>query len=140
MAAAAKTNNVWVLDTETKGTGAHIAPLEQTGGSRPRERALALVELARPPRDLAPTPAPTSMRFRVRDVMTSRTIADEVDAAGAVAALEQLRSIVDAEVFVSDPESGRWRLLSQEDRRRLWQLRDRVVHARSGATSDRDEG
>jgi hypothetical protein len=128
MAAAAKRNKVWVLDTETKGTGAHIAPLKQSGASRKSEPALELVELRRPSREPSTAAAdPPSMRFRVRDVMSSRTIADEVDAAEAVAALGQLRSIVDAEVFVRSAPSGRWRLLGLEDRRRLWELRDRAA-------------
>jgi hypothetical protein len=37
----------WVLDTETKGTGAHIAPLRPERGNE-RERDLDLVTFERP--------------------------------------------------------------------------------------------
>ena len=110
----------WVLDTETKGTGAHIAPLstrERTG-----EKELAIVQLERAPRaPQQPQPAPRT-RFRVIDVLGASVVGEELDVRHAVAALAKMRSALDARVYVRASEDARWRLLSLADTRRLWQL------------------
>ena len=118
----------WVLDTETKGTGAHIAPLSPRAKQGEREKQLALVQLERGPR---PAPAPEeqkSTRFRVVDVMSGAIVGEELDARSAVAALEQMRSALDARVYVRASPGGRWRLLSLGDTRRMWEL----ARARAG--------
>jgi hypothetical protein len=117
----------WVLDTETKGTGAHIVPL----GSRPthpqaREPELDLTRFRAPARDhvveeLVPK-APR--RFKVVDVLGARTLAEDVAAAGAVAALARLRKPVDARVYVREAPAGRWRLLTIGETRALWRFRE----------------
>src|SRR3954454_23381205 len=90
----------WVLDTETKGTGAHVVPLEDARPKRPpakvevprkprprpqpapeprRPRARAESRQTPPPR---PPPAPEPRRpprFKVVDVMTRATLAEDVD-------------------------------------------------------------
>ena len=40
----------WRLDTETKGTGAHVVPLENAPQRSEAEQELATVTLERPPR------------------------------------------------------------------------------------------
>jgi hypothetical protein len=130
MATKADERRVWVLDTETKGTGAHIAPMRDDAHGKRAERPLSLVDLG--PRDgntdaSAPDPAPRApLRFRVLDVMSSRVLAEDVSAQEAVAALEQVPHSVDALVFVRSPERGRWRLLTVEERRRLWAYRGKL--------------
>ena len=64
----------WVLDTETKGTGAHIAPLKR--GERAKSRELALVRF-RPPTaaggsassDAKRSVSAQAMRFKVVDIL-----------------------------------------------------------------------
>ena len=112
----------WVLDTETKGTGAHVAPLRSRAKPGEREKQLALVQLERPPR-AAPAPEEQkSTRFRVVDVMSGAVVGEELDARSAVAALEQMRSALDARVYVRASPGGRWRLLSLGDTRQMWEL------------------
>jgi hypothetical protein len=123
---------VWVLDTETKGTGAHIAPMRDDVHTSARERPLSLVELgpAERPDGAAADPGEPEprapLRFRIVDVMSSRVLAEDVGVHEALAALERLPRAVDALVFVRSPERGRWRLLSVQERRNLWDFRGRV--------------
>jgi len=118
----------WVLDTETKGTGAEVVPLEKTLSQPRRERELALVELGAglaPAEEASESPrAPTL--FKVVDVMSSQTIAENAGAREAVRALEGLRSVLDARIFVWSHERGRWRLLPLEEAKSLWAYRGRL--------------
>ena len=116
---------VWVLDTETKGTGAQMVPLEKVvqerrSGPEPRfvfERA----EPAAPePEERAPH------EFRVVDLMTREVLADEADARTAVTALESVRKLADAAVYVWDDDAGRWRMLTLAETRALWGFRGRA--------------
>ncbi|HEX9481660.1 MAG TPA: hypothetical protein VF927_06130 [Solirubrobacteraceae bacterium] len=116
----------WVLETETKGTGARVVPYEETVGGRRAERELELVELGGPPRTpAAPAPlAPTS--FKVIDVLSSTVLAEDVGVRETIEALEGARSMLDVLVFRWAPDSGRWRLLTLEERRALWDFRGRL--------------
>ena len=114
----------WVLDTETKGTGAQMVPVEKANGGY-ETRAPIVVRDPQPRR--APEPeAPGPRRFKVVDVMTRRVLAEHVGTREAVQALEKLRSVVDANVYVWQESDETWLQLSQGDRRRLWDLRGRV--------------
>jgi hypothetical protein len=116
---------VWVLDTETKGTGANMVPLEKTlqGTSSPaRQLYVPAKSPDRPPAEPEPR-AP--LRFRVIDVMTGQLLVDGEDARAAVDALRPMRSIVDVSMYVWVPSSARWRLLTFAERRAFWRLRDR---------------
>jgi hypothetical protein len=115
-------SNVWVLDTETKGTGANMVPLERTlrtGSDRVRGFAL-------PPRQRPEAPAPASSkphRFRVIDVMTRQVLADDVGTRQALEALASVRSIVDVTVYTWDEGSRAWRRLTFGEAKALWDLR-----------------
>jgi hypothetical protein len=112
----------WVLDTETKGTGAHIAPLEAER-ERERERDLDLVTFERPPRPAA-APAPREpLRLKVIDVLGARVLGEDIDVREAVRLLEGMRSSLDARVYARDRQTGRWRLLSLEQVKALWHFR-----------------
>ncbi len=65
-------------------------------------------------------------RFKVVDVMTREMLAEDADARDAVRALERVRSIVDVSIFVWEPERERWRLLTFDEGRLLWNYRGRV--------------
>jgi len=113
----------WVLDTETKGTGAHVAPLERAGRGRGPERALDTVTLRRPRRPATAREPAQAPRFKVVDVMSAEVIAGGVDARAAVDALRRMRSVHDARVYVWVEASSRWRLLTFAEQRSLWRLR-----------------
>ncbi len=113
----------WVLDTETKGTGAHVVPLEKVLRTSAPRPALNVVELERPP---APKPAPAPSaprRFKVVDVMTRETLAEQADTRTTLELLGRIRSVVDVHVYVWSSERRRWRLLRLDEQRALWDLR-----------------
>ena len=118
----------WVLDTETKGTGAHIAPLKP---EQPRaERELAIVTLERPPdrapEEPTPTSAPAPRAFKVVDVMGARVLAEGVGARETLQLLAGMRSVTDARIYIWVDGAERWRLLTLGEQKALWGMRDRV--------------
>lgn len=111
----------WVLDTETKGTGANMVPLER---KQSRSAAPEPVSVPRNPKPREPEPPKPKLphRFRVVDVMTTQSIVDDVGVAAAVDALSDVRSIVDVSVYVWQPERDRWRRLTFSEQRALFDL------------------
>jgi hypothetical protein len=118
----------WVLDTETKGTGAHIAPLKPEQARA--ERELAIVTLERPPDRAEDTPAPASARvphaFKVVDVMGARVLAEGVGVRETLELLAGMRSVTDARIYVWVDGAKRWRLLTLGEQKALWEMRNRV--------------
>ena len=117
---------VWILDTETKGTGANMVPLDRVlkkPGSDAVE-GFALPALKPPASGPAEPRAPRE--FKVVDVLTREVLAEGADARATVRLLEQVRSIVDVTIWVWQPDAERWRLLSLEDARTLWDYRGRL--------------
>jgi hypothetical protein len=120
---------VWVLDTETKGTGATIVPLDKTPKEqrdRPVEPWFAMrhVEPARPEPAQEPTERPTR-RFKVVDVVSREVLAEGADGRATVDVLKGLRSVVDVRLSVWDDDAQDWRLLSLGEQKAIWALRDR---------------
>jgi hypothetical protein len=116
-------SKVWVLDTETKGTGAQMVPLESVL-EKPRPRPEPLVPPRRPrpkPERAAAPPAPR--RFRVVDIATREVLADDAGARRTLEVLGGARSVVDVNVHVWEPDDERWRLLTLREKRLLWERR-----------------
>ncbi len=112
----------WVLDTETKGTGAHIAPLKEAPAPQ-AERDLEVVTFKRtPPPVESPAPAP-SASFKVVDVMSARVIGEGIDTRATVDLLTRMNSVTDARIYVWAHTAKRWRLLSLREQRTLWAFR-----------------
>jgi hypothetical protein len=111
----------WVLDTETKGTGAHMVPLER---AKSRSSALDPVFVPRATTARTPQTAETAkpLRFKVVDLLTRQTLVEEASVREALDALQGLRSIVDVNVYTWQEHRGRWRLLTLAERRALWDL------------------
>lgn len=111
---------IWVLDTETKGTGANMVPLEKVQA----KRAGAGRSLKRPgprPRPAERPPESSPPReFKIVDVMTREVLAEGVRARAAVERLEEVRSVVDVNVYVWERTKGEWRLLSLGEQQALW--------------------
>ena len=115
---------VWVLDTETKGTGATMVPLQQVQRNHEAKGDPMWVPPKRRPREPAPPPPPKApRRFRVVDVATRRTLADGVDAKTMLAVLGEVRSMYDVSVYVFEPAGDRWRLLSLAEQEAVWKRR-----------------
>jgi hypothetical protein len=114
----------WVLDTETKGTGAHVVPLESTLRRANEQHDLATVTLKRPPgRAPEPPPEPGPLRFMVVDVLGARELARDIGVREAVGLLEHMSSALDARIYVWMGSSARWRLLTLDEHRLMWQFR-----------------
>ena len=114
----------WILDTETKGTGAHIAPLKSALDSARTERELATVRLERPPRPVAePEAPPGPLTIKVLDVRSGELLGQGLDARDTVELLEEVGSVVDVRIYVWMANADRWRLLTLEEQRTLWGFR-----------------
>ena len=112
---------VWILDTETKGTGANMVPLER---ATKRSSAVEPVLIPREPaprEEPAPAPRPAP-EFRVVDVMTRQALADDATTRETAAVLRDVRSIVDVNVYVRHGSQERWQLLPLADLRALLEL------------------
>lgn len=115
---------VWVLETQTKGTGANIVPLERTQRKAGSDQVPGFFFPERRP---LPEPEPSQPHtFKVVDVMTREVLAEGVDARATVSALEDVNSIVDVTVSVWDREAERWRMLSFAEQQALWAHRGRI--------------
>jgi hypothetical protein len=124
-----KKRTTWVLDTETKGTGAEMVPLERLQERkrlRGKRRRIRVIDRTKPEARIEPQPeAPRGpRRFRIVDVLTRRVLADDVGVSDALHALRGVERIVDANVYVWEPREGDWRPLTMPERRTLWGMRD----------------
>ncbi len=113
----------WVLQTETKGTGAQMVPLEKVQ-RRSQDVAPEFIRPERRSRARKPEPATPRLphKFRIVDVMTRQRLVDGVGIAEALAALKDVRSVVDVNVFVWEKERARWRPLTFEEEHALIDL------------------
>ena len=122
---------IWVLDTETKGTGANMVPLEKVL-EKPAPPEQRMLRIPRPKAD-APEPEPPEprepYRFRIVDIMTRQVLAEDADARAAVATLEDVRSVVDVTIDVWDPEVGDWHRLTLSEAKTLWGYRGAAAAA-----------
>jgi hypothetical protein len=119
------TGKVWVLDTDTKGTGARVVPLEDTlEKPAPSREPFFLPVKRRPKPPEAPRPRPPRT-FKVVDLMTREVLAEDADARETLGVLRDVRSVVDVRIHARD-EEGQWRLLTLGEQRALWDLRDRA--------------
>jgi hypothetical protein len=114
---------IWVLDTETKGTGAQMVPLEKVlKQPAPSTEPFFVPPKPRPRAPKEPEPR-RPRRFKVVDVVTQEVLAEDAGARAALDALRDVRSSVDVQVFVWAADAGKWRLLTLDEQRRLWDLR-----------------
>jgi hypothetical protein len=112
----------WILDTDTKGTGARMVPLDSvTQRPSSTERVLKGGKPA-PRRPPDPPPVPVPRRFKVVDVMTQQPIVEDGTAREAVDALKNIRSTVDVTVYTWQDHAERWRPLTLGEQGALWEL------------------
>ena len=117
---------VWVLDTETKGTGAEMVPLEKVLRKPASGEPLSVhVPPKREPRP-AKEPEPKPPRsFRIVDVTTGDILGEHLDTRATIAALEDVGSVVDVRIYVWDHSTERWVLLTLGEQKTLWEFRGR---------------
>jgi hypothetical protein len=114
---------VWILDTETKGTGANMVPLEKVL-RKPGEKAepITVPRKPRPPEPKPPEP-PEPRRFKVVDLMSREVLTEGTGARETLEVLNGIRSIVDINIYVWRPDTESWRLLTLEEQRVMWERR-----------------
>ncbi|HEY6771113.1 MAG TPA: hypothetical protein VI035_01545 [Solirubrobacterales bacterium] len=121
-----KKRTTWVLDTETKGTGAEMVPLERLEERKrlkPARRRLRVLAPDRPVREepaAEPEAPPAPRRFRVVNVLTRQVLVEDVGISEALEALRTVDSVVDVNVYVRGSEEEDWRPLTISERRTLW--------------------
>ncbi len=118
---------IWVLDTETKGTGANVVPLESTL----RKPAAPADPLYVPPKR-APRPpeAPEPRRprsFKLVDVTSGEVLGENLDTRAAIGVLEGLGSVVDVWIYVWDDATEHWVLLTLGEHKALWAYRGKLA-------------
>ena len=114
---------IWVLDTDTKGTGAEMVPLEKVQKRPVPGGEPFFVPPRRKPREPKPAEPRAPRRFKVVDVATRAVLADGALARETLNVLGAVRSIVDVHVYVWEPDHVRWRLLTLAEQRTLWDRR-----------------
>ncbi|MBV8221223.1 MAG: hypothetical protein JO325_22385 [Solirubrobacterales bacterium] len=65
--------------------------------------------------------------------MTREILAEGADTRTTVRLLEDVRSIVDVTIWVWQPETERWRMLTFDEARSLWDYRGRMDDAAARA-------
>ncbi len=121
---------VWVLDHETKGTGASIVPLETTVTAPDSGTGLPYVAPEPRPRP-AKAPEPRKPRvFKLVDVVSGDVLTEGADVRSTLEILAGLRSVVDVRIYVWQPKAASWRLLTLGEQKALWGFR-RSVSARA---------
>jgi hypothetical protein len=115
---------VWVLDTETKGTGAQMVPLEKTlrqPASEPVRRRARPVPKRKPvEKPVEPTPP---RRFRVIDARSRELLTEDANAPETLELLRGIEQPVDVSVYVWEPKAETWRLLTNREKALLWEFR-----------------
>ena len=118
-------SRTWVLDTETKGTGAQMVPLDKVvkKPGEPSGKPLFVPRKRRPPAPPA-DPAPRRpRRFKVVDLTSREVLAGSADTRTTLELLGEIRSSVDVNVSVWEPGTEKWRLLTLREKQMLWERR-----------------
>ena len=111
----------WVLDTDTKGTGAQMLPLDKVV-KQPDPKPLFVPRKRQPKPPPGPVPRPPR-RFKVVDISSRTVLAEDADARTTLDLLAGIRSSVDVNVSVWEPSIEAWRLLTLREKRMLWERR-----------------
>jgi hypothetical protein len=118
---------IWVLDTETKGTGANVVPLESTL-RKPAPAAEPLyVAPKRAPRPARPPEPRRPRSYRIVDVTSGEVLGEDIDTRATIRLLEGLGSVVDVRIYVWDETTERWILLTLGEHKSLWDHRGKVA-------------
>jgi hypothetical protein len=118
---------IWVLDTETKGTGANVVPLESTLRKPAGPAEPFYVPPKRAPRPPQPPEPRRPRSFKLVDVTSGEVLAEDVDTRAAIGVLEGLGSVVDVRIYIWDDTTERWILLTLGEHKSLWDYRGKVA-------------
>jgi hypothetical protein len=137
-----KKRTAWVLDTETKGTGAEMVPLERLLERKRQAGVRERIRVVGPKRNATEVPPEQEalrapLHFRVIDVRSRETLVEDEGISETLDILRGVGSVVDVNIFVWEAEEEDWRPLTMSERRRLWNLRSAPVHVEPAAPAHR---
>jgi hypothetical protein len=116
----------WVLDTETKGTGAEMVPLEKAlkekrhAPTRERASVVRRKRASPPPEAAEPSEAAESRRppeFKVVSAISGQVLAEGARTRETVDLLRKARSMVDLRVYVRETDADKWRALTLREQK-----------------------
>jgi len=81
---------------------------------------------ARAPKAPAPARPRSARTFKVIDIRSREVLAESATARATIQVLNEVRSIVDVNVYVWMPATEKWRLLTFDEQRLLWSRREPV--------------
>ena len=114
-----------MLDTETKGTGAEMVPLDRVERREEPKKGKLWVPPKRRPREPEPPEPRAPRRFRVVDVLSRRVLQEDGGVGDTLELLRDVPSALDVSISVWEPDEDRWRLLSLAEQRVVWERRSR---------------
>ena len=109
-----------MLDTETKGTGAHMVPLDELEDRGRRQPEKLWAPPKRTPREPEPPKPRPPRRFRVLDVVTRKLLLEDGSVRETLALLGGVERMNDVNLYVWEPDEERWRLLHIAEQRAVW--------------------
>jgi hypothetical protein len=115
----------WVLDTETKGTGAQMVPLDAVEPKKEPGRDRMWVPPKRRPKEATPPAPPAPRRFRVVEVVTRRVLQEDAGVRETLELLGRVERMLDVNLSVWETDGQRWRLLSLAEQQVAWDRRRR---------------
>jgi hypothetical protein len=124
---------IWVLDTDTKGTGAEMVPLDRAlkdkarkrdGERGPRVRRKPLSP-PKPPDETQPAEPRGPRRFKLVNAITREVLGEGIGARETVDLLDEMRSVVDVHIYVWEPVTDEWRALTLREQKTMWGFRGR---------------
>ena len=112
-----------MLDTETKGTGARMVPLDRfEHPDAPKHEKPWVPPKRRPREPKAPEPR-APRRFRIVDVLSRRVLQEDAGVRDTLALLGDIPHVTDVNISVWEPGDERWRLLTLAERTAVWERR-----------------
>jgi hypothetical protein len=144
---------VWVLDSETKGTGAEMVPLERLVREKRLQKRRGPVSAARKrsvsepgadPRAGEPGESQGPRKFKLVNAIKQELVAEDIGAREILELIENVPSIADVHIYVWGPYEERWRPLSLEEQRAFWSRRSQSTQRswdgrrQAGSSSEQD--
>jgi hypothetical protein len=129
-----KRGRTWVLDTETKGTGAEMVPLDKLVSEKSLRGRGERISVVRKPRvsepeapvevaEGSPAQARRPREFKLVNVVNRQLVAEHVDAREVVSLLENVPSLADVQIYVWQPTLEGWRPLRFDEKQAFWSFR-----------------
>jgi hypothetical protein len=124
---------IWVLDTDTKGTGAEMVPLDRALKDKARKREGERGPRVRrrpaspqkPPGEAGAAEPRGPRSFKLVNAITREVLGEGIGARETVNLLDEMRSVADVHIYVRECASDEWRALTLREQKTMWEFRGR---------------